>query len=61
MTSSTVSGDNETRAREDLCGTDSYPVTVSNEHVEKKERGNFVDQSTKNPKPNKNEDHEIPE
>ena len=31
----TVSSDSETRAREDLCGIDSYPVTVSSEHVER--------------------------
>ena len=35
----TVSSDSETRAREDLCGIDSYPVSVSSEHVERKERG----------------------
>ena len=34
----TVSSDSETRAREDLCGIDSYPVSVSSEHVERKER-----------------------
>ena len=38
MTSSTVSNDSETRAREDLSGIDSYPVSVSSEHVERKER-----------------------
>ena len=38
MTSSTVSSDSETREREDLCGTDSYPAPVSSEHVERKER-----------------------
>ena len=37
MTSSTVSSDSGTEAREDLCGIDSYPVTVSSEHVERKE------------------------
>ena len=36
--STTVSSDSETGAQEDLCGTDSYPVTVSSEHVERKER-----------------------
>ena len=34
----TVSSDSETREREDLCGIDSYPVSVSSEHVERKER-----------------------
>ena len=34
----TVSSNSETRAREDLCGIDSYPVTVSSKHVERKER-----------------------
>ena len=39
MTSSTVSSDSVTRqAREDLCGIDSYPVTVSSKHVERQER-----------------------
>ena len=34
----TVSSDIETRAREDLSGIDSYPVSASSEHVERKER-----------------------
>ena len=51
----TVSSDSETRAWEDLSGIDSHPVSVSSEHVERKERR---DQPTKTPKPNKNEDHE---
>ena len=34
-----VSSDSETRAREDLCGIDSYSVFVSSEHVERKEQG----------------------
>ena len=39
MTSSTVSSDSVIRrARRDLCGIDSYPVSVSSKHVEKKER-----------------------
>ena len=59
MTSSTVSSDSETRAREDLCGIDFYPVTVSSEHVERKERGDLLTMPTKNPKPNKNEDHDL--
>ena len=55
----TVSSDSETRAREDLCGIDSYPVSVSSEHVARKERGDPLTTPTKNPKPNKNEDHEL--
>ena len=54
----TVSSDSETRAREDLCGTDSDPASVSSSHVERKERGDPLTKSTKNPKPNKNEDHD---
>ena len=68
MTSSTVSSNNETRAREDLCGIDSYPVSVSSKHVERKERGNpyssevseeLLTKPNKNPKPSKNEDHDL--
>ena len=55
----TVSSDSETRAREDLCGVDSHPVTVSSSHVERKERGDPLTKPTKNPKPNKNEDHDV--
>ena len=58
MTSSTVSSESGTRARGVLCGIDSYPVFVSSEHVEKKERGDPLTKPTKNPKPNKNEDHD---
>ena len=54
----TVSSDSETRAREDLCGIDSHPVTVSSKHVERKERGDPLTKPNKNPKPNKNENHE---
>ena len=54
-----MSSDSETRAREDLSGIDSYPVSVSSEHVERKERGDPLTKPTKNPKPNKNEDHEL--
>ena len=54
-----VSSDSETRAREDLCGIDSYPVSVSSKHVERKERGDPLTKPTKNPKPNKNKDHEL--
>ena len=49
----TVSSDSETRAREDLCGIDSYPVSVSSEHAERKERGDPLTKPTQNPKPNK--------
>ena len=50
MTSSTVSSDSVTRAREDLCGIDSYPVSVSSKHVERKEQGDPLTKPTKNPK-----------
>ena len=63
MTSSTVSSDSVTRqARRDLCGIDSYPVTVSSKHVERQERWDFssgtpeeelLTKPTKNPKPKK--------
>ena len=60
MTSSTVSSDSVTRqAREDLCGIDSYPVYVSSKPVERQERGDLLTKPTKNPKPNKNEDHDL--
>ena len=52
--------ESETREREDLCGIDSYPVPLSNSHVERIERGDpLLTKPTKNRKPNKNEDHEI--
>ena len=54
-----MSSDSETRAREDLSGIDSCPVSVSSEHVERKERGYPLTKPTRNPKPNKNEDHEL--
>ena len=54
----TVLSDTETRAREDLSGIDSYPVSVSSEHVERKERGDPLTKPTKDPKPNKDENHE---
>ena len=57
--SSTVSSDSQTRAREDLCGIDSYPVSVSSKHVERREKGDLLTKSTKKPKPNKNEDHDL--
>ena len=53
-----VSSDSETRAREYSCGKNSYPVTVSSEHVERKERQDLLTKPTKNPKPNKNENHD---
>ena len=55
---STVSSDSETREREGLSGIDSYPVSVSSEHVEKKERRDSFSKPTQIPKPTKNEDHE---
>ena len=52
--------------RRDLCGIDSYPAAVSNQHVGKQERGDpcsceiseeqLLNKPTKNPKPNKNVD-----
>ena len=45
----TVSSDSETRARGDLCGIDSFPVTVSSKHVERQERGDPLTKPTKNP------------
>ena len=60
MTSSAVSSDSVIgRARGDLCGIDSHPVTVSSKHVEWKEHGDLLTKPTKNPKPNRNEDHEL--
>ena len=58
LPTTTVSSDSETRAREDLCGTDSHPVPVSSSHFEEIERGDPLTKPTENPKPNKNEDHE---
>ena len=55
----TVLSESETRAREDLSGIDSHPVLVSSSHVERIERGDpLLTKPTKNPKPNKNENHE---
>ena len=59
MTSSTVSSDSETGAREDLCGIDSHPVSVSSKHGERKERGDLLTKPTQNPKPIQNEDHKL--
>ena len=56
--SSSSTSPTTTVAREDLSGIDSHPVSVSSEHVERKERGDPCTKPTKNPKPNKNEDHE---
>ena len=39
----TVSSNSGTRAREDLCGIDSYPAIVSSERVERQERGDLLD------------------
>ena len=50
-----MSSDSETRAREVLSGIDSYPVPVSSEHVERKERGDQANPKSKTTK--KNEDH----
>ena len=56
----TVLSDSETREREDLSGIDSHPVPVSSSHIEEIERGDpLLPKPTKNPKPNKNENHEI--
>ena len=54
----TVSSDSENGAKADMCGTDSDPASVSSSHVERKERGDPLTKPTKNPKPNKNENHE---
>ena len=54
----TVSNDCQTREREDLSGIDSHPAPVSSSHVERTEWGDPLTKPTKNPKPNKNENHE---
>ena len=60
ITSPTVSSESVDRQeRWDLCGTDSYPVSVSSKHVERKERGDLLTKPTKIPKPNKNEDNDL--
>ena len=52
--------DSETQEREDLRGIDSHQVPVSSSHVERIERGEpLLPKPTKNPKPNKNEDHDL--
>ena len=58
-----------TQAREDLCGIDSYPVTVSSKHVERQARGDLcssgtpeeqlLTEPTKNPKTKQNEDPDL--
>ena len=54
----TVLSDSETREREDRSGIDSHPVLVSSSYVERIERGGpLLPKATKNPKPNKNENH----
>ena len=53
-----LSSDSGTKAQVDLCGIDSCPVSVSSEHVEPKERRDPFTKPTKNPTPNKNEDHD---
>ena len=54
--------------RGDLCGIDHYPALVSSERVERQERGDpcsseiseeLLTKPIKNPKPNKNESHEL--
>ena len=35
------------------------PVSVSSNHVERKEQGDLLTNPSKNPKPNKNEDHDL--
>ena len=49
----TVSSDSETRANEDLSGIDSHPVSVSSEHVERRERRDPFTKPTQSPKPRK--------
>ena len=61
--------DSETREREDLCGIDSCTAAVSSKHVERQERRDLrssgipeeqlLTKPTKNPKPNKIENHDI--
>ena len=52
--------DSATRKREDLSGIDSHPVPVSSSHVGRIERGDpLLPKPTKNPKPNKTENHDI--
>ena len=55
----TTSSESKTPEREDLSGIDSHPASVSSSHVERKEPGDQLTKPTQNPKPNKNEDHEL--
>ena len=69
MTSSTESSESVVRQeRRDLCGIDSHPAAVSSKHVERQERRDpcssgipeeeLLTMPTKNPKLNKNENHD---
>ena len=68
MTSSTVSSESVARQeREDPYGMDHHPAIVSSERVDRQERGDpyssetseeLLTKPTKNPKQNKNEDHD---
>ena len=46
-------------SKADMCGTDSDPASVSSSHVERTERGDPLTKPTKNPKPNKDENHDL--
>ena len=69
MTSSTMSSEGVARQeRGDPCGIDPHPAAVSSKHVERQEQKipcsseiseeQLLTEPTKNPKPNKNEDHD---
>ena len=68
MTSSVSNESAARQERRDPCGIDHHPAVVSSERVERQERGDpcsseitqdqLLTKPTKNPKPNKNEDHE---
>ena len=45
--------------RGDPCGIDHHPAIVSSDSVERQERRDPLTKPTKNPKPNKNEDHDL--
>ena len=51
----TVLTDSGTRARDRFLSSDS----VTSSHVERTERGDQLTEPSKNPKPNKNEDHDL--
>ena len=56
----TVLSDSESRPGEDLSGTGSHPVLVSSSHLERIDRvEQLLTKPTNNPKPNKNENHDI--